>query len=55
MSIMPPKGYQLLSKSSLPGLLRRYQPNLNPDGFIAAAHVFPMRVNNHVVEDLINW
>ncbi|KAF2093313.1 hypothetical protein NA57DRAFT_81645 [Rhizodiscina lignyota] len=52
---MLPKNYQLFSKSALPALFKRFQPNLDGDKFIAAAHVFPMRVNNHVVDDLIDW
>jgi hypothetical protein len=49
------KTYHLSSKSALPSLLKKFRPNLKPDGFVAAAHVFPMRVNNHVVDDLIDW
>jgi len=49
------KKYTLFSKSSIPALLKKHQVSLKPDGFVAAAHVFPMRVNNHVAEDLIDW
>jgi hypothetical protein len=52
---MLPKSYKLFSKSALPGLLRTRDPSLQADRFVAAAHVFPMRVNNHVVDDLIDW
>jgi hypothetical protein len=52
---MHSKNYKLFSKSALPGLLRTYQSSLPPDRFVAAAHVFPMRVNNHVADDLIDW
>jgi hypothetical protein len=52
---MFPKSYKLFSKSAIPALLQKFQPNLQPDGFVAAAHVFPMRINNHVADDLIDW
>jgi hypothetical protein len=52
---MPPKSYKLFSKSAIPALLKQYRPRLPPEAFVAAAHVFPMRVNNHVADDLIDW
>lgn len=52
---MPSKVYKLFSKSALPSLLRTHDPSLQADRFVAAAHVFPMRVNNHIVDDLIDW
>jgi hypothetical protein len=55
LNMMKHKPYQLFSKSALPALLKKYGPSLNPDGFVAAAQVFPMRLNNHVVDDLIDW
>ncbi|KJX93331.1 hypothetical protein TI39_contig4335g00001 [Zymoseptoria brevis] len=52
---MPPKQFKLFSKSALAGLFQRYCPNLKLAEYFAAAHVFPMRLNSHVVEDLIEW
>jgi hypothetical protein len=49
------KSYKLYSKSALPSLMRKFRPSLKPDGFVAAAHVFPMRINNHIIDDLIDW
>lgn len=49
------KSYKLFSKSAIPALFKQYQLALQPDAFIAAAHVFPMRINNHVADDLIDW
>lgn len=49
------KTYRSFTKSALPALFRKYRPDLDPEGFLAAAHVFPTRINNHVAEDLINW
>ena len=48
-------GYSLISKSAIPALLKKHRISMKPDGFVAAAHVFPMRVNNHVADDLIDW
>lgn len=47
--------FQLLTKSKIRSLFSHYAPKLDPVAYIAAAHVFPMRVNNFVVEELIDW
>lgn len=49
------KTYEMFTKSSLPSLFRRYGVDLDVAKYTAAAHVFPMRINNHVAEDLIDW
>lgn len=49
------KGYDMFTKSSIPSLFKRYGVDLDVTKYTAAAHVFPMRVNNHVAEDLVNW
>jgi hypothetical protein len=50
-----PKPFKLYSKNHIPSLLARYAPHLDPDGYVAAATVFPMRTNDYVVEELIDW
>jgi hypothetical protein len=47
--------YELFTKSSIPYLFSRYAPHINPAPYYAAASVFPMRVTNYVVENLIDW
>ena len=49
------KTYQMLTKSAIPSLFQKHRLSLKPQSYIAAAHVFPMRVNNHIVDDLIDW
>lgn len=49
------KDYKLFSKNALPALLKMSRTLLDPTPFVAAAHVFPMRLNNHVADDLIDW
>ena len=53
--VQRPKPFQLLTKSHIKPLFERYAPQLDHVSYLAAAQVFPMRVNNHVVEDLIDW
>ncbi|XP_013405809.1 uncharacterized protein LOC106170480 isoform X2 [Lingula anatina] len=53
-----PRDYKLYSKSHIPGILNTYLENrtdLDPLSYVAAASVLPMRTNNYVVEDLIDW
>jgi hypothetical protein len=45
----------MFTKSAIPALFKRQSAGLDPVSFLSAAHVFPMRVNNHVAEDLIDW
>ncbi|KAI1733757.1 hypothetical protein F4680DRAFT_462861 [Xylaria scruposa] len=45
----------MYTKSAIPQIFRKYAPYLDTDSYVAAANVFPMRVNNHVAEDLIDW
>lgn len=47
--------YDMFTKSSIPDLFRQHAVKLDPVQYLAAAHVFPMRVNNHVANDLIDW
>ncbi|KAI8953186.1 hypothetical protein F4801DRAFT_588371 [Xylaria longipes] len=45
----------MFTKSAIPQLFQKYAPHLDTDSYMAAANVFPMRVNNHLVEGLIDW
>ena len=47
--------YQLYTKSHIPRLLQQRAPLLNASAYRAAAEVFPMRVNDYVVDNLIDW
>ena len=47
--------YDMFTKSSIPDLFKQHATKLDPVKYVAAAHVFPMRVNNHVANDLIDW
>ncbi|RDL36179.1 Uncharacterized protein BP5553_06791 [Venustampulla echinocandica] len=47
--------FHLYSKSQIVNIFSRYAPQLDHRPFVAAAEVFPMRVNNYVVENLIDW
>ena len=49
------RNFRLYTKSHLASLFARYAPSLDPVAYLAAAQVFPMRANNYVVEDLIDW
>ena len=49
------RNFRLYTKSHLASLFTRYAPSLDPVAYLAAAQVFPMRANNYVVEDLIDW
>jgi hypothetical protein len=44
-----------LSRSSIPEIFSTRAPHLDVNDYLAASAVFPMRANNYVVEDLINW
>ncbi|KAI9877109.1 MAG: hypothetical protein M1830_004760 [Pleopsidium flavum] len=55
MSALRKVQYDMFTKSAIPALFNRHSAKLDPVPFLAAAHVFPMRVNNHVAEDLIDW
>jgi len=54
-SIWQPKTYKLYSRNHIQALFERHAPHLDPLGYIAAATVFPMRTNNYVVEEVIDW
>ncbi|KAI1811553.1 hypothetical protein GGS20DRAFT_562374 [Poronia punctata] len=54
-SILKRKSYDMFTKSAIPRLFQKYAPHLDAESYVAAANVFPMRVNNHVAEDLIDW
>ena len=49
------RAFRLYTKSHIATLFERYAPSLDPKSYLAAAQVFPMRANNYVVEDLIDW
>jgi L-lysine 2,3-aminomutase len=55
MASMLRKSYDMFTKSNIPELFKQYAPHLDPAPYLAAAHVFPMRVNNHVAESLVDW
>ena len=55
MNAVRKHGYDMYTKSNISTLFRRYAATVDPVPFQAAAQVFPMRVNNHVAEDLIDW
>ncbi len=50
-----PLKYQLLSRSNIPELFSSRAPHIDSSEYLAAASVFPMRANNYVVDNLINW
>ncbi|CBQ70851.1 conserved hypothetical protein [Sporisorium reilianum SRZ2] len=45
----------MITASNIKSILAERAPWLDADDFTAAAHVFPMRANNYVVDQLINW
>lgn len=46
----------MVSASGIPRLLsEKRAPHLDSEDYKAAAHIFPMRANNYVVEQLIDW
>lgn len=47
--------FRLHTKSHIPALFEHYAPRLDAVAYRAAAEVFPMRVNNYVLRNLINW
>src|SRR5579862_9459894 len=47
--------YQLCTKSHIRQLFEHFAPRLDYLPFFAAAHVFPLRVNNYFLENLIDW
>jgi hypothetical protein len=47
--------FRLHTKSHIPALFEHYAPRLDAAAYRAAAEVFPMRVNNYVVQNLIDW
>ncbi len=49
------RAFRLYTKSHIATLFEHYAPHLDPKSYLAAAQVFPMRANNYVVEDLIDW
>ena len=46
---------QLFTKSRIVDIFSRYCPHIEPEPFYIAAQVFPMRANNYVLENLIDW
>lgn len=49
------RAFRLYTKSHIPTLFEHYAPSLDSKSYLAAAQVFPMRANNYVLEDLIDW
>ena len=47
--------FNLFTKSRIADIFARYCPNLDPQPFHVVAQVYPMRVNNYVLENLIDW
>lgn len=47
--------YHQINKRMIPELFAKYLPGVNPLPYQAAAEVFPMRVNNYVVENHVKW
>lgn len=53
-----PKQLKLYTKRQIPAVLNAYldkQNGVDPLPLMAAASVLPMRANNYVVEELIDW
>lgn len=53
-----PRELKLFTRSQIPAVLRTRVGNsdvIDPLPFMAAASVLPMRANNYVVEELIDW
>ncbi|KAK7049880.1 hypothetical protein VNI00_005310 [Paramarasmius palmivorus] len=58
LPLTPPvagKKIQLLTRSNIPELFASHAPHLPVLDYVAAASVFPMRANNYVVNELIDW
>jgi hypothetical protein len=55
MASISRRSYDMFTKSAIPLLFKRHATHLDPNPYLAAAQVFPMRVNSHVAEDLIDW
>lgn len=49
------KKIQLLTRSHIPEIFASRAPHLSVEDYVAAASVFPMRANNYVVDQLIDW
>jgi len=54
LSIEPLK-FQLFTRSSISELFSSRARHIDSSEYLAAASVFPMRANNYVVDNLINW
>lgn len=50
-----PLEYHMVSASGISDLLRANAPHLSSENYVAAAQVFPMRANNYVIDQLIDW
>lgn len=53
-----PLKWKMYTKSHIPGILNAYRPrsqSVNPLPYYAAASILPMRTNNYVVSQLIDW
>jgi hypothetical protein len=46
---------ELYTRSKIEGIFRTFAPQLDAQPYVAAAAVFPMRVNNYVLLNLIDW
>ncbi|TVY83971.1 putative L-lysine 2,3-aminomutase [Lachnellula suecica] len=47
--------WELFSKCAIKEILKTHAPHLNTRAYMAAAEIFPFRVNPYVVEKLIDW
>lgn len=53
-----PLKWKMYTRSHIPGILNAYWPrskSVNPLPYYAAASILPMRTNNYVVSQLIDW
>ena len=46
---------RLYTRSKIDSIFETHAPHLEVNQYIAPAAVFPMRVNNYVLENLIDW
>ena len=51
----PCQTLRLFTKSRIRDIFSRFAPRMDAMPYLAAAHVLPMRVNNYVLENLIDW
>jgi hypothetical protein len=47
--------FRLYTRSRIEDIFAHYAPRVDPRPFVSASVVFPMRVNNYVLDNLIDW